>query len=165
MDGWWVITTYEFLVRCKYFRSSVLLVQLRRHVIRAMLLKTSLHAIDAAAAHLQPAMDRGRVKARFEQFFDLMLDFRRLFPRAWHLEVMGMRSCCNTRGTTIAVKSWQKNKTWESGQDGVFLRPQPGGITKTQIPSQLLSTRTSCTSKQCHPYGETYSSLQIPQRI
>lgn len=69
---------YQLLLRRKYFRSSIFLVHLRRHVIRSMLLETSLHAIDAASADLELAVDGGRVEASLEEFFNLLLDLDRL---------------------------------------------------------------------------------------
>lgn len=40
-----------------------------------MLLQTSLHAIDAAPADLELAVDGGGIEAGLEQFLDLLLDF------------------------------------------------------------------------------------------
>ena len=70
--------TYQFLLRCQYFGSSILLVHFRRHIVRSMLLKTSLHAIDAAPADLELPMDGGWVEASLKEFLDLLLNLRRL---------------------------------------------------------------------------------------
>lgn len=49
-----------------------------------MLLQASLHAIDGAPTDLQAPMNGGRVEARLQKFFDVLLDLRRLLASAWH---------------------------------------------------------------------------------
>ena len=76
--------TYQLLLRRQHLRPPILLTQLHGHISSAMLLQTSLHAIDATPSHLQPSMNRRRVEARLEQLLDLLLHLRRLFAGAGH---------------------------------------------------------------------------------
>lgn len=79
-------STYQFLLSREYFRPTILLIQFLGHVIRSMLLQTSLHAIDGAPAHFQAAVDCRGIKPGFEEFFDLLLNFGVLLATSRHFD-------------------------------------------------------------------------------
>jgi hypothetical protein len=77
-------TTYLLLLNSHDLRPAILLIRLGRSVRGAMLLQTSFHAIDRAAADFQAAVDGCWVDAGFEEFDDLLLHVGGLFATAGH---------------------------------------------------------------------------------
>lgn len=81
-------STYQLLVGSQDFRPTILFIQLLGHVVCAMLLQASLHAINGAPAHFEATMNRSGIKARLEQLFYLLLDLWCLFARARHFAIL-----------------------------------------------------------------------------
>jgi hypothetical protein len=72
------------LLSAQHLRPSILLIRLRWGVSGAMLLQATLHAIDTAPSHFQPAVDSGGIDPGFEELDDLLLYIGALLATARH---------------------------------------------------------------------------------
>jgi hypothetical protein len=77
-------TTYLLLLSSHDLRPAILLIRLGGRIRGAVLLQTSFHAVDRAAADFQAAVDGCRVDAGFEELDDLLLHVGSLFAAAGH---------------------------------------------------------------------------------